>query len=152
SAVRRLETELRAQEDTKSTEGLRQIERDWGAQYKERMALADRARAWIAKEAGGLSDIQMRTLESVLGTPQWLSMLWKIGAGNTEAAFAGDGGSPGSFKGGQSEAQARLDQITADRTAGKINDHQWREINKKGGEYDQLIALIAQGFAPPPGL
>jgi hypothetical protein len=79
-------------------------------------------------------------------------MLWKIGAGNVESRFAGDGGSPPGFSGGQSEAQARMDQLTADRAANKISDGQWREITKKGGEYDQLVDSIARGFAPPPGL
>lgn len=151
SAVARLETELRAQEDAKSTEGLRQIEQEWGANYRERMAVADRARAWIAKETGGLDEVQMRTLEAVLGTPKWLTMLWKIGSGNQEAVFAGDGGSPRSFQGGASEAQARLDQITADRASGKLSDQAWRELTKKGGEYDALVAEVAKGFAPPPG-
>lgn len=148
AAMQRLEGELRAQEEAASTEGLRTIEREWGAQYQERMGVANQAKAWLAKEAGGLNDIQLRTLESVLGTPKWLTMLYKLGAGNAESRFAGDGGSAPGFQGGASEAQARVDQLTADRAAGKITQSQWAEITKKGGEYDQLIARIAQGFAP----
>lgn len=147
SAVQRMEADLRTQEDTASTAGLKQIETAWGAQYQERLAIANRAKAWMAKEAGGLNDLQLRTLESVLGTPQWLTMLWKFGAGNQEASFAGDGGSPPGFQGGATAAQAKIDQYTADRTAGKISDNQWREITKAGGEYDQLMAEIAKGFA-----
>lgn len=146
-AVTRMETELRAQEETASTQGLEQIKNSWGAQYQERMAIANRAKAWIAKEAGGLNEIQLRTLESVLGTPQWLTMLYKFGEGNRESVFAGDGGSPPSFQGGATEAQARIDQLTADRSAGKITQGQWAEITKQGGEYDQLIQRIAAGHA-----
>lgn len=148
TAVQRMEADLRAQEDTASQQGLKTIEQQWGAQYAERMSVANRAKAWMAKEAGGLNDIQLRTLESVLGTPAWLTMLYKFGEANREAIFAGDGGSPPGFQGGASEAQARIDQLTADRTAQKISDHQWREITKTGGEYDQLMAQIAKGFAP----
>jgi len=147
AAMQRMETELRAQEDTASTEGLKQLERDWGPQYQERMGIANAGKSFIAQEVGGLTDIQLRTLEAVLGTPKWMTLLYKFGAGNTEHRFAGDGGSPPGFQGGASEAQARLDALTAARSAGEISAHQWREITKTGGEYDQLVSQITKGFA-----
>lgn len=147
AAVGKMEAQIREQENVTSEQGLTQLKDAWGAQYQERMAFAKRGQEWLAKEAGGLNELQMRTMESVLGTPKFLAAMWKIGAGNGEARFAGgDGG--GAFKGGASEAQTRLDQIQADRSGGKISDHQWRELSKSGGELDQLRDRIVGGMAP----
>lgn len=151
SAVARMEQELQKAENTQSELGLAQLKDSWGANFQERMQLANRGKAWLAEQVGGLNDIQMRTLESVLGTPKFLSAMWKIGAGNGESRFAG-GDQPGGgtkFTGGASEAQARMDQITQQRSAGQISDHQWRELSKTGGEIDQLIERINAGYAPP---
>jgi hypothetical protein len=145
-AVTKLETELREQENQKSTLALKELENTWGQNYAERMQFANRGKEWLAKEAGGLNDTQLRVLESVLGTDKFLTAMWKIGAGNKEASFAGgDGGNK--FVGGASEAQARLDQITADRSAGKITDAQMRELQKPGGELEQLTNRIVSGMA-----
>jgi hypothetical protein len=150
SAVARMEAELQKAENTASEQGLAQLKDTWGANFQERMAIAGRGKEWLAKEVGGLSDIQMRTLESVLGTPKFLSAMWKIGAGNGEARFAGSDQPGGNrFQGGASEARARLDHITTERSAGRINDSQWRELAKQGGEIEQLTNQIAAGFAPP---
>lgn len=146
SAVGRMETQIREQENTASQQALAELEHSWGAQYQERIALAQRGQAWLSKEVGGLNEIQMRTLESVLGTAKFMSAMWKIGAGNTEGRFAGGDGGGTRFAGGASEAQARWDQIMADRAAGKINDHQWRGMR---GELDQLQSQIVGGMAPP---
>jgi hypothetical protein len=153
-ALQRLEAEQRQQEDSASELALKELERAWGPQYQERMALANRGKTWLASQAGGqgFSDLQMRVLESMLGTSNFLTAMWKLGAGNTEARSHGNDGGGGTraFDGGASQAQARVDQIMADRTAGKINDRQWRETF--GPEVDQLAQVIAKGMAPPPGL
>lgn len=147
SAVGKMEAQLRESENTQSQLGLKELENTWGAQYQERMAFAKRGQEWLAKETGGLSELQLRGMESLLGTPKFLAAMWKLGAGNKEGSFAGgDGGSR--FTGGASEAQTRLDQITAERSAGKINDHQFREMSKAGGELDQLRDRIVAGMAP----
>lgn len=145
SAVAKMETQMREQENTQSQQQLAELERTWGAQYQERIALAGRGKEWLSKEVGGLNELQMRALESVLTTPKFMAAMWKIGAGNKEAGFAGgDGG--GAFTGGASEAQARLDQITSDRASGKINDHQWRTTFEK--EVMSLRDRIVSGMAP----
>jgi len=148
AAVGKMETQLREAENAQSAEALVQLQGSWGAQYQERMALAARGKEWLAKEAGGLDDLQLRTLESVLTTPKFLTAMWKIGAGNREASFAGGDHPPG-FTGGAAEAQARLDQIMADRSAGKISDFQWRGGVEK--EVVELANKIANGMAPPNG-
>lgn len=148
-AVQKMEAQIRETENTQSAAQLAELQNTWGAQYQERVALAQRGKEWLSKEVGGLSDIQMRTLESVLTTPKFMAAMWKLGAGNGEARFAGnnaDGG--GAFQGGASQAQGRVDQIMAERSAGTIKDHQWREISKPGGELDQLRDKIVGGMAP----
>jgi hypothetical protein len=148
-AVQKMEAQIREQENATSAQQLAELQNQWGAQYQERIALANRGKEWLSQEVGGLSELQMRTLESVLTTPKFMAAMWKIGAGNGEARFAGDNLNGGTrFSGGASEAQARLDQLTADRSAGKISDMQWRDISKPGGEYDRLRDQIVAGMAP----
>jgi hypothetical protein len=148
-AVQKMEAQIRETENTQSAAQLAELQNAWGAQYQERVALAQRGKEWLAKEVGGLSDIQLRTLESVLTTPKFMAAMWKIGAGNGEARFAGNNANGGGqFAGGASEAQTRLDQIMAERSAGTIKDHQWRELSKQGGELDQLRDRIVGGMAP----
>lgn len=138
--------QIETQENTASEQGLAQLKDAWGANYQERVSLASRGKEWLSKEVGGLDDIQMRTLESVLTTPKFMAAMWKIGAGNGEARFAG-GDNPRGFTGGASEAQTRLNQITTERAAGTIKDAQWRELDKPGGELEQLRNRIAGGMA-----
>jgi hypothetical protein len=147
AAVVKLETELRAKEDAESQTALKNLESEWGSNYKERVAMGSRGKEWLAKEVGGLNDIQMRTLESVLGTAKFMTAMWKIGAGNREAAFpAGGGNGGGAFEGGASAAQAEWDQIMADRSAGKISNYQWNDP-KEVARRDALVERIANGNA-----
>jgi hypothetical protein len=145
-AVQKLETELRAAEDTKSASDLKQLEMEWGSNYQERIALGARGKDWLAKEVGGLNDMQLRTIESVLGTSKFMALMWKFGEGNKEPSFAGGNASGKGFEGGASAAQTEWDQIMADRTAGKISNHVWNnptEIARR----DALVERIAQGNA-----
>jgi hypothetical protein len=146
AAVTKLQTELAAQENAKSEEGLLQLQKDWGAKYQENLSLANRARAFFTKEVGGMTPEKERTLEAVLGTPTWLNLLAKIGAGNKEPGFAGSD-TPSTFGNSASAAQAELDKITAERTAGTMTDHAWREFDKPGGRREQLIETIVGGMA-----
>jgi hypothetical protein len=144
-AVQRMETELRAQEDAKSATDLKQLEMEWGQNYKERVALGQRGKDWLAKEVGGLNDMQLRVLESSLGTAKFMALMWKFGEGNKEPSFAG-GGQGKSFEGGASQAQAEWDQIMADRNAGKISNHVWNDP-KEIARRDAIVERIANGNA-----
>jgi hypothetical protein len=146
AAVTKMETQLRAQEDSTSKAALLELERAWGPNYQERVALAGRGKEWLAKEVGGLNDMQLRSLEAILGTDKFMSAMWKFGAGNKEPSFAGSGASPSTFGNNASAAQSELDQITADRSAGKINDFQWREKSAK--RVDELVQILSAGMAP----
>jgi hypothetical protein len=148
AAVMAMETKLRASEDAASQSALLKLQQDWGPQYQERVAIAARGKDWLAREVGGMNEVQMRTLESVLGTDKFMAAMWKIGAGNKEAGFAGgltSGG--GQFQGGASEAQTQLDTLQADRSAGRISDATWREHSKSGGLLDTLRDKIVAGMA-----
>lgn len=142
-AIQKMEGEVRAQEDTASQADMAELERAWGTNYQERVALANRGRAFISKEVGGLSDVQQRALESVLGTSKFMTMMWKFGQGNTESRFAGTD-SASTFGNTASDAQKRMDSITADRSSGKINDFAWRNMQ---AEIDQLRDIIIKGMA-----
>lgn len=149
AAVTAMEQKLQAQENAVSQAALLKLQQDWGPQYQERVAIGARGKEWLAREVGGLNDLQMRTLESVLGTDKFMAAMWKIGSGNKEAGFAGGltaGG--GAFQGGASEAQTQFDTLTADRSAGRISDSQWREHSKAGGLLDQLRDKIVAGMSP----
>lgn len=145
AAVSKLETELRTAEDAKSAADLKQLEQEWGSNYQERIALGARGKDWLAKEVGGLNDMQLRTMESVLGTAKFLSLMWKFGEGNKEPSFAGGDKTRG-FEGGASGAQAEWDQIMANRTAGKISNHVWNDP-KEIARRDALVERIANGNA-----
>jgi hypothetical protein len=147
AAVARLEAELKTTEDRQSESALNQLKMDWGSNYQERMALAGRGKDWLAKEVGGLNEMQMRTLESVLSTPKFLAAMWKIGAANGEGNFAGGGGGGGGFENSAAAAQAELDQLTADRTAGKITDFTWKSKefqDRITGLQNRIVAGMAQ--------
>lgn len=145
AAVSKLETEIRTKEDGESKLKLAELQNAWGSNYQERVALAGRGKEWIAKEVGGLNDLQMRTLEATLGTDKFMTMMWKFGAGNKEPGFAGSNGNPSTFGNTASAAQAEIDQITANRSAGKISDLEWR--TKAEPRMMELVQIVSGGMA-----
>lgn len=143
-AVGKMEAHIKAEEDRVSAAALAELQNTWGANFKERMAFAARGSAWLAKEAGGLNDLQLRVLENILTTPKYLTMMWKLGAANGEARFAG-GDNPTAFVGGASAAQAEYDRIQAQRSEGKISDFEWRSTYEK--KCLELRDIIVAGMA-----
>ena len=146
AAVSKMEAELKAAEDSQSKLKLAELQNAWGSNYQERVALATRGKEWLAKEVGGLNDMQLRTLEGVLGTDKFMTAMWKFGAGNKEPGFAASSGNPSTFGNTASAAQGELDQITSDRSAGKISDYQWKSTVSK--RVDELVNIISSGMAP----
>ena len=140
AAVAKMETQLRAQEDTQSQAKLLELQNSWGSAYQERVALAGRGKEWLAKEVGGLNEVQLRTMEAVLGTDKFMTAMWQIGAGNKEASFAGGNGNPAGFANSASEARAQYDQLQADRAAGKVTTEVYRKRER------ELAETIAAGF------
>ena len=138
----KLEAQIREQENQRSEAALLELKQAWGPHYNERVNLAQRGRDWLAKEVGGLSDTQLRQMESLLGTDKFLTAFYKFGEGNRESVFAGDSGNPKGFVGGAAKAQADLDQLIADRGAGKISTEEFRTKSS------QYMDIIANGRAP----
>lgn len=142
SAIQAAEASLRAREDAASEAGVLDLEREWGPKFQENSTLA--ARGWeLATKQFGITPESQRALETAIGTTAYLKMMHALGSANAEGRFAGEAGHGTRFQGGASEAQSRLDQITADRAAGKINDHQWRNMQ---GEVDALRDRIVGGM------
>jgi hypothetical protein len=147
TVVAALETKIQAAEKAKSEQGLLEWQNELGPKFTEQLALANRGKAWLAERAGGLTDAQVSAFESLIGTKAMMSAFAALGAGNSEARFAGsDNGRGNTFGNSVSDAQARLEQATAQRAAGKMNDHEWREFSKKGGELESLTERIAAGM------
>ena len=140
-AIQRMETDIRAKEDVDSKAGLLELQRDWGTKYQENMALANRGRAFLTQHVTGMTEDKERSLEALLGTPTWLNLLQTFGAGNKEPGFAGGDGKPG-FENSVTAAQSELDQLTADRAAGKITTERFRNRSA------ELADVIARGMAP----
>jgi hypothetical protein len=137
----KLLTELRAAEDATSAAAVKNLETEWGANFRERVALGARGKEFLSKEVGGISDEQWRSMEGLFGTAKMMSLMWKIGAGNGEAKFPSGGGQP-AFEGGVDAAKAAYAQLQADRAAGKISTEEYRKREP------ELAAAIAGGFAP----
>lgn len=140
---RTLMAQIQAQEKTTSEQQLLELQRAWGPNYQERIELSKRGEAYLAKEMGGMTDAQKRSIESALGTDKWMTMLWKIAAGNKEPGFAGGSGNPSTFGNSASAAQVELDSISAQRTAGTMSQDAFRK------RADELIPMITAGMAPP---
>ena len=146
--VQKVEAQAREQEDSQSKAALLTLQSEWGTKYQENMGLAQRARNMLLKDVSGLTPEKERSIEAMLGTSTWLSLLSKIGSGNTEHSFAGGDGAPGAFAGAHAQAQAEYSQIQADRASGKISNLAWSDLSRKGGKIEELINRIAAGAAP----
>jgi len=146
-AIAKAVAAAQARDKAESEAGLAELQRTWGTSYKENAQLANRGEAFVMKSTGA-TEPQMREVERVLGTPGYMKMLHAFGAGNAESRFAGDGnngdGTSG-FGNTASQAQARINQITADRSANKISDFEWR--NKYEKEVLELGKIVAAGAA-----
>ena len=143
AAMKALETQIRAAEDAASQQGLLQMQTEWGANYNPNLQIASRGREFLRAQTG-ISELQERQMESMLGTDKFLKMMYQFGAGNKEMSSTLPGGGGTGFGNAVAEAQSRMDQITADRAAGKLSDHAYRAL---GPEIDQLIKTIGAGFA-----
>ena len=133
-------------ENRKIGEDMRALEVEWGPNFKEREQIAMRGRDWLAKEAGGLDDMQQQALVSILTAPKFMKAMWKIGAGNQELSFppgGGSGDSKGFSTNSTSELQERWAQNQADRSAGKISLDVYRARER------ELADAIAQGYPTP---
>lgn len=115
------------------------LQQEWGTEFAAKSETSRRGLRAIGKEAG-LDDKDLVALESTLGTSKMLKMFQQIGGLTKEGGFAGgDGG--GHFGMTPEQAQAQMNALIADRSAGKITDYDWNtgDTSKK---INQLMAVI----------
>jgi hypothetical protein len=113
-----------------SEQKLAELRGEWADKFDERAEYAKRGFATIGKEAG-LDQNDLNRLETALGTDKMLKLFWKLGATNSEGGFAGNA-KQNTFGMTPDEAKAAINQMQAERAAGKINDYTWqREYEPK---------------------
>lgn len=137
-------TEMRAAEEAEKADSqakLEALKSEWGHSFDERSELGRRGLRAIGEQAG-LDDNDLKKLESSLGTDKMLKMFWKLGDATKEAGFAGGNGA-GQFSTSKDAAQEQINEITAKRMSGEINDHQWRtEYDGPDGKMTKLMKII----------
>lgn len=116
------------------------LEKEWGGEFTAKRELAQRGYRDFAKHFGLDDKAALERAESVLGAANLTKFFAGLGELNGESSFAGPDGK-GSFGVTPQEAQRQVDQIIADRTAGKINDTQWRK------EYEPQIRKLGEIIA-----
>ena len=130
--------------DAKASEAaLGELRAEWGPNYDSNVEMARRANREIAAQAG-LEDADLQKLESGLGTAKMLKLFAKLGEYVAESHFQG-GNTSASFGMTPDRAREELNQITADRAAGRINDYAWR--TEFGPKMEKLIGVITGGKA-----
>jgi hypothetical protein len=96
-----------------STDGLAEIEKEWGKDTDAKKAAAQRAFKTFKAEAG-LDQGDLDAMEEAIGTPKLMKLFASIGSGLAEARFvAGDTGATGNHFTPEA-ARARLTQMNAD--------------------------------------
>lgn len=117
------QTALKAEMD-KQLDGLKG---EWGDKFSEK---SEHARRFM--KAAGFTDEETKVYEEAFGTASMLKRWSSIGAKLGESGFvAGDGG--GSVTVSKSVAQAKVQQLNADRIAGKIDEKTFHsEMDKYG--------------------
>lgn len=112
-------------ESAASQQAMQGLEKEWGAEFAGKKELAQRGYREFAKQFGLDDKATLERAESVFGSANLTKFFAGLGALNGESKFAGsDLG--GSFSMTKVDAQKEIDQLTADRTAGKITEYDWR--------------------------
>lgn len=115
-----------AADRAESEKQMNALQTEWGKEFDAKRELAQRGYRTFAKQFGLDDKAALERAESVLGAANLTRFFTGLGSLDSESSFAGgDGG--GSFRMSHSDAQKRVNEIMADRTAGKINDYQWRK-------------------------
>lgn len=124
-----------AQKDTEA------LMREWGPRATEYSELARRGFRDFGKQFG-LDDKGIERMESVVGSANLLKFFHGLGSLNSEHSFAGSNDGNGGFKASASAAQKQIDEITAKRMKGEINDYQWEK--EYGPQLEKLFQQVAR--------
>lgn len=115
-----------ATERAESEKQMQGLEKEWGGEFGAKRELAQRGYREFAKQFGLDDKAALERAESVLGAANLTKFFAGLGQLNAESVFAGSDGKGGFSGVSKQDALTQLRQITADRAAGKINDHAWR--------------------------
>lgn len=127
-------------DDAEDAKGMTALEQEWGANFAERRELAQRGYAEFAKQFGLDDKAAFKRAVSVLGSANLTKLFHGLGSLTGEGSFKGLN-TGGGFGVNAREARSQIDQITADRAAGKINDYSWRT------EYEPRLQKLAEALA-----
>lgn len=132
--------EVEAQAKAKSEAELAALNAEWGPKAAENTEMARRGFREFATRMG--INTEPQKFEDSIGTPNFLKLFVGLGALQAESKFAGND-NQGNFSSSQKiEMQGQIDKIQADRSAGLINDFQWRnEVEQK---YLKLIETVSR--------
>jgi hypothetical protein len=130
-----IEKQMRAKSETEVTA----LRTEWGPKADENTELARRGFREFATKFGITTD--PRAAEDALGSANFLRFFLGLGSLNAETKFAGSDDKGGFSGAGREAAQARYEQIRADRTSGKIDNYAWR--NGMEAEFIRLGQALA---------
>lgn len=125
---------------TKSEAEVQALTAEWGPKAAENTETARRGFREFATQLGINAD--PKVVEDALGSANFLKFFLGLGALQAESKFAATD-NQGTFSQSQKiEMQGQIDKIQADRSAGLINDFQWRnEVEQK---YLKLIETVSR--------
>ena len=134
----------RAADDAEANKQMEGLKGEWGAKYDENRELAARGFAAFAKQFGlqfdGEPSEAFLRAQSVFGAANLTRLFHGFGSMMSESGFKGLN-TAGAFGMSATDAQKQVDQITADRAAGKISDFAWRtEYEPKMLKLGEVIA------------
>lgn len=133
-------TETEKAAKAKSESEVAALTAEWGPKATENTETARRGFREFATQLGITAD--PKVVEDAFGSANFLKFFLGLGALQAESKFAATD-NQGTFSASQKiEMQAQIDKIQADRSAGKINDFQWRnEVEQK---YLKLIETVSR--------
>lgn len=135
--------------DKQKSEGeLNALKGEWGVNFDANAELGRRGLREFGTKAG-LDDADLKKLETSIGTAKMLKLFTKLGEVTQESTFVGGDGQPKGFQTSVEGARLQVNQITADRAAGKISDHAWR--TEYADKVQRLGLIIASSITPPGG-
>jgi hypothetical protein len=142
-----IEEQVKAQEaadKARSEQEVNNLKLEWAHEYDQKAEYARRAFRTIGKEVG-LEEADIAKIEGTVGAAKMLKLFSRIGQAGGEANMVGSDDAAATFGVTAAQAQKEIDQFTADRSAGKINDFVWRkEVEPRMNQLAEIVARSLQ--------
>ena len=142
-----IEEQVKAQETAdkaRSEQEVNNLKLEWAHEYDQKAEYARRAFRTIGKEVG-LEEADIAKIEGTVGAAKMLKLFSRIGQAGGEANMVGSDDSAATFGITAAQAQKEIDQLTADRSANKINDFVWRkEVEPRMNQLAEIVARSLQ--------